>query len=92
MDKAILYIRVSTDEQAEKGYSQRNQEEVLRRYVKSNQFRSTVFIMKIFQPKHLTGLFGQNYYLIYARTKERLILFYLLNGIVSVEIPVMPIL
>ena len=32
MKKANLYIRVSTDEQAEKGYSQRNQEEVLRKY------------------------------------------------------------
>jgi site-specific DNA recombinase len=32
MITASLYIRVSTDEQAEKGYSQRNQEEVLRRY------------------------------------------------------------
>ena len=32
MKIADLYIRVSTDEQAEKGYSQRNQEEVLRRY------------------------------------------------------------
>ncbi|MES2458476.1 MAG: recombinase family protein [Bacteroidota bacterium] len=32
MNIADLYIRVSTDEQAEKGYSQRNQEEVLRRY------------------------------------------------------------
>ena len=30
--KAFLYIRVSTDEQAEKGYSQRSQEEVLNRY------------------------------------------------------------
>lgn len=29
---AVLYVRVSTDEQAEKGFSQRNQEEVLRRY------------------------------------------------------------
>ena len=32
MEVADLYIRVSTDEQADKGYSQRNQEEVLRRY------------------------------------------------------------
>ncbi len=30
--KAILYIRVSTDEQADKGYSQRNQDEVLHKY------------------------------------------------------------
>lgn len=34
--KAFLYIRVSTDEQAEKGYSQRSQEEVLRRYCDFN--------------------------------------------------------
>ncbi len=32
MKTADLYIRVSTDEQADRGYSQRNQEEVLRRY------------------------------------------------------------
>ncbi|RKR81895.1 DNA invertase Pin-like site-specific DNA recombinase [Mucilaginibacter gracilis] len=32
MSAADLYIRVSTDEQADKGYSQRNQEEMLRRY------------------------------------------------------------
>lgn len=32
MKTAILYIRVSTDEQAETGYSQRQQEEMLRRY------------------------------------------------------------
>ena len=32
MQVADLYIRVSTDEQAEKGFSQRNQDEVLRRY------------------------------------------------------------
>jgi site-specific DNA recombinase len=31
-----LYIRVSTDEQAEKGYSQRNQEDVLRKYCAAN--------------------------------------------------------
>jgi DNA invertase Pin-like site-specific DNA recombinase len=30
--RAILYIRVSTDEQADKGYSQRNQDEVLQKY------------------------------------------------------------
>ena len=32
MKTADLYIRVSTDEQADKGYSQRGQEELLRRY------------------------------------------------------------
>ena len=34
---ADLYIRVSTDEQADKGYSQRNQEEMLRKYCVSHQ-------------------------------------------------------
>jgi site-specific DNA recombinase len=32
MKTAIIYIRVSTDEQADTGYSQRHQEEMLRRY------------------------------------------------------------
>jgi len=32
MREAYLYIRVSTDEQADKGYSQRNQDEMLRKY------------------------------------------------------------
>src|SRR5665213_993783 len=36
MKTADLYIRVSTDEQADKGYSQRNQEETLRKYCQIN--------------------------------------------------------
>lgn len=36
MKRADLYIRVSTDEQADKGYSQRDQEERLRRYCSLN--------------------------------------------------------
>jgi DNA invertase Pin-like site-specific DNA recombinase len=31
-----LYIRVSTDEQADRGYSQRDQEERLRKYCEHN--------------------------------------------------------
>jgi DNA invertase Pin-like site-specific DNA recombinase len=44
MKIADLYIRVSTDEQADKGYSQRNQEEVLKRYclVNSIQVRKII--------------------------------------------------
>lgn len=40
-----MYIRVSTDEQAEKGYSQRNQEETLRRYCETNaiQVRKVIY-------------------------------------------------
>jgi site-specific DNA recombinase len=42
---ADLYIRVSTDEQADKGYSQRNQEEMLRKYCNANaiQVRHVIF-------------------------------------------------
>ena len=36
MKIADLYIRVSTDEQADKGYSQRSQEELLRKYCSIN--------------------------------------------------------
>lgn len=45
MKTADLYIRVSTDEQADKGYSQRSQEEVLRRYCDINNIsiRKTIF-------------------------------------------------
>ena len=42
---ADLYVRVSTDEQAEKGYSQRNQEELLRKYCSINgiQIRDVIY-------------------------------------------------
>ncbi|MEO6522085.1 MAG: recombinase family protein [Mucilaginibacter sp.] len=45
MKIADLYIRVSTDEQADKGYSQRSQEEVLRKYCEINKIsiRKTIF-------------------------------------------------
>ncbi len=45
MKVADLYIRVSTDEQADKGYSQRSQEEVLKRYCEINKIcvRTTIF-------------------------------------------------
>ncbi len=45
MKIADLYIRVSTDEQAEKGYSQRSQEELLRKYCDINaiSIRKVIF-------------------------------------------------
>lgn len=45
MQVADLYIRVSTDEQADKGYSQRNQEEMLRKYcgLHDIQIRKVIF-------------------------------------------------
>jgi len=46
MKVADLYIRVSTDEQADKGYSQRNQEEVLRRYCDNNDIEINHVILE----------------------------------------------
>jgi site-specific DNA recombinase len=45
MKKAILYVRVNTDEQADKGYSQRDQDERLRRYCENNyiEIRKVIF-------------------------------------------------
>ncbi len=45
MPLAIIYIRVSTDEQAQKGYSQRSQEEKLNKYCKDNRIEivQTIF-------------------------------------------------
>lgn len=45
MKVADLYIRVSTDEQADKGYSQRDQEERLKKYCEINtiQVRKVIF-------------------------------------------------
>lgn len=45
MSTAIIYIRVSTDEQAQKGYSQRSQEEKLNKYCKDNRIEivQTIF-------------------------------------------------
>ncbi|MDR4951201.1 recombinase family protein [Chryseobacterium sp. ES2] len=45
---ADLYIRVSTDEQAEKGYSQRDQNERLRKYCESNN----ILINKVIYEDH----------------------------------------
>jgi site-specific DNA recombinase len=45
MKTADLYVRVSTDEQADKGYSQRSQEELLKKYCDINKFiiRKVIF-------------------------------------------------
>ncbi|PXY47355.1 recombinase family protein [Flavobacterium hydrophilum] len=42
---ADLYVRVSTDEQADRGYSQRNQEEMLRKYcdINSIEIRNVIY-------------------------------------------------
>jgi site-specific DNA recombinase len=77
MKIADLYIRVSTDEQADKGYSQRSQEEVLRRYCQLNNItiRKTIFedhSAKTFQRPEWQGLLLN---LKKSRNKVDLILF-----------------
>jgi len=52
---AALYVRVSTDEQAEKGYSQRNQEEVLRRYCELKSIQ----VGKVYYEEHSAKTFNR---------------------------------
>lgn len=53
MKIADLYIRVSTDEQADKGYSQRDQEERLRKYCDINGIK----VRKIIYEDHSAKTF-----------------------------------
>jgi site-specific DNA recombinase len=53
MKKAILYIRVSTDEQADKGYSQRDQHERLQRHCEQN----SIVILKVIFEDHSAKTF-----------------------------------
>lgn len=55
MNKAIIYIRVSTDEQAIKGYSMKNQEEQLMRYCKINN----IAVLKIIYEDHSAKTFNR---------------------------------
>lgn len=55
MKKADLYIRVSTDEQADKGYSQRNQEETLRRFCEINRIE----VRKVIYEDHSAKTFNR---------------------------------
>jgi site-specific DNA recombinase len=52
---ADLYIRVSTDEQADKGYSQRDQEERLKKYCENNQIK----IRKVIFEDHSAKTFNR---------------------------------
>lgn len=56
---ADLYIRVSTDEQADKGYSQRDQEERLKKYCENNQINVPAgWCLKTILRNRLTGHSG----------------------------------
>ncbi len=50
--KAILYIRVSTDEQANKGFSLRNQEEQLKSYCEVNEIEIVEVIKEDYSAKN----------------------------------------
>src|SRR6218665_880577 len=49
--KAILYIRVSTDEQAEKGHSLGHQDEMLRKYCLNNNIEIVAFFKEDYSAK-----------------------------------------
>jgi site-specific DNA recombinase len=69
MKIADLYIRVSTDEQADKGYSQRGQEEMLRRFCQINSIR----IRKVIFEDHSAKTFKRpewNKLLVDLKTKK----------------------
>jgi site-specific DNA recombinase len=51
MKKAIIYIRVSTDEQADKGYSLRHQEEFLKKYCEFNNIEALEVIKEDYSAK-----------------------------------------
>ena len=51
MKRAILYIRVSTDEQADKGYSQRDQDERLKIYCERNDIAIDKIIFEDYSAK-----------------------------------------
>lgn len=71
MKNADLYIRVSTDEQADKGYSQRSQEEMLRRYCENNDLT----VQNVIYEDHSAKTFNRpewiNYLDILKREKKR---------------------
>jgi len=51
MKKAIIYIRVSTDEQADKGYSLRHQEEFLKKYCEFNNIEALEVVKEDYSAK-----------------------------------------
>jgi len=71
MKAADLYIRVSTEEQADKGYSQRNQEEMLRKYCENND----VAVQNVIYEDHSAKTFNRpawiNYLDVLKREKKR---------------------
>lgn len=61
MKIADLYVSVSTDEQADRGYSQRDQEERLRRYCEINSILVNKVIFEDHSANHLSARLGINF-------------------------------
>ncbi|MEF9478807.1 recombinase family protein [Chryseobacterium sp. 1B4] len=68
MSNVALYIRVSTDEQADRGYSQRDQEERLKRYCETNNLKIDSLIFEDHSAKNFNRP-GWNELLIYLKKK-----------------------
>lgn len=67
MKKAILYIRVSTDEQADRGYSLRDQREKLTKYCELNNIE----VLKVFEEDYSAKTFNRpEYKRLYKFCKE----------------------
>lgn len=82
-----LYIRVSTDEQADRGYSQRDQEERLRKYCEHNQLNIRRVIYEDHSAKTFERLSGRDYSSTSNGTRGKLILYYSPNGIALAAMP-----
>ncbi|MCK7559484.1 recombinase family protein [Chitinophaga sedimenti] len=73
---ADLYIRVSTDEQAEKGYSLRQQEESLRRYCETKGYTIRNVISEDYSAKTFKRpAWRQLWWILKNRSKVNLLLF-----------------
>ncbi|WP_462237429.1 recombinase family protein [Ferruginibacter sp.] len=71
MKIADLYIRVSTDEQADKGYSQRSQEELLRKYCSINNLSVRYVIFEDHSAKTFNRPEWKKYLSVLKRNKNQ---------------------
>ena len=72
MKNAILYVRVSTDEQASRGFSLRDQEEKLLQYCKDNNYN----VLNIYREDHSAKTFNRpefNKLITYCKTHHKIV-------------------
>lgn len=90
MKIADLYIRVSTDEQADKGYSQRSQEEVLRKYCEINKISVRKAIYEDHSAKTFIRPQWQSMLVNLKKYRNKIAWYFLPNGTVSAVMRLMP--